>query len=370
MKALTFLLKPVSSACDMRCDYCFYADVSARRALPCVSAMTERFLARMMERIREALDPGDAVCFVFQGGEPTLAGLDFYRCFFEITKDWERGLQVSYAFQTNGLLLDEAWCALLKRRNLLMGISLDLPSTVHDAVRRDAAGGGTYGRALHALGLLERCGLPFNVLATLTSEAAAQPQAVWRALRGLKIPYIQFTPCLGALCRPEDTPHRLTPAGFAAFYKAVFRLWARELGSPNLCSVKLFDDLIDLLATGRTVACGLDGRCCPQLVVEADGSVYPCDFYCTDGFRSGNILTDPLDALLRAPSAAERLHAALPSLCGSCSYRKLCGGGCPRMLGEMYMRGDSYCGYADFLDEALPTLTGIAAALCRRLRSR
>ena len=80
------------------------------------------------------------------------------------------------------------------------------------------------------------------------------------------------------------------------------------------------------------------------------------------------VATDPLDALLRAPSAAERLHVALPSLCSSCSYRKLCGGGCPRMLGEMYMRGDSYCGYADFLDEALPTLTGIAAALCRRLR--
>ena len=97
MKALTFLLKPVSSACNMGCDYCFYADVSARRALPCVSAMTERFLARMLERIREALDPGDAVCFVFQGGEPTLAGLDFYRRFFEITGEWERWLRISYA---------------------------------------------------------------------------------------------------------------------------------------------------------------------------------------------------------------------------------------------------------------------------------
>ena len=105
-------------------------------------------------------------------------------------------------------------------------------------------------------------------------------------------------------------------------------------------------------------------------MVEADGSVYPCDFYCTDDFRSGNILTDPLDALLRAPSVSERMQAALPAPCGSCSYRNLCGGGCPRMLGEMYMRGDSYCGYADFLDEALPTLTGIAAALCRRLRPR
>lgn len=254
----------------------------------------------------------------------------------------------------------------MKRRNLLTGLSLDLPRTAHDAIRTDPAGAGTYGRLLHAMNLLKRRGLAFNVLSTLTSEAAAQPQAVWRAVRALEIPYIQFTPCLGPLDAPEYARHRLSPEGFAAFYKAVFRLWASDACNGGACGVKLFDDLIDLLATGRTVACGLDGRCRPQLVVEADGSVYPCDFYCTDEFRSGNILTDPLDALLRAPSAAERLHSALPSLCSLCSYRKLCGG--PRMRGEMYMRGDSYCGYADFLDEALPTLTGIAAALCRRLR--
>ena len=370
MKALTFLLKPVSSACNMGCDYCFYADVSARRALPCVSAMTERFLARMLERIREALDPGDAVCFVFQGGEPTLAGLDFYRRFFEITGEWERRLRISYAFQTNGLLLDEEWCALLKRRNLLTGLSLDLPRTAHDAIRTDPAGAGTYGRVLHAMNLLKRRGLAFNVLSTLTAQAAAQPQAVWRAVRALEIPYIQFTPCLGPLDAPEYARHRLSPEGFAAFYKAVFPLWLTDVRSGGGCGVKLFDDLVQLMAVGWTSACGLDGRCRSQLVVEADGSVYPCDFYCTDDFRSGNILTDPLNALLRAPSVSERMQAALPAPCGSCAFRRLCGGGCPRMREAMYLCGDGYCGYADFLDEALPTLTGIAAALCRRLRPR
>lgn len=97
MKALTFLLKPVSSACNMGCDYCFYADVSARRALPCAPRMTEPFLREMLGRIRLSLSDGDAVSFVFQGGEPTLAGLDFYRRFFEITGEWERWLRISYA---------------------------------------------------------------------------------------------------------------------------------------------------------------------------------------------------------------------------------------------------------------------------------
>lgn len=98
MKALTFLLKPVSSACNMGCDYCFYADVSTRRALPCAPRMTEPFLREMLGRIRLSLSDGDAVCFVFQGGEPTLAGLDFYRRFFELTGEWERWLRISYAF--------------------------------------------------------------------------------------------------------------------------------------------------------------------------------------------------------------------------------------------------------------------------------
>ena len=93
MKALTFLLKPVSSACNMGCDYCFYADVSARRALPCAPRMTEPFLREMLGRIRLSLSDGDAVCFVFQGGEPTLAGLDFYRRFFEITGEWSAGCE-------------------------------------------------------------------------------------------------------------------------------------------------------------------------------------------------------------------------------------------------------------------------------------
>lgn len=369
MKALTFLLKPVSSACNMGCDYCFYADVSARRALPCAPRMTDPFLREMLGRIRLSLSDGDAVCFVFQGGEPTLAGLDFYRRFFEITGEWERRLRISYAFQTNGLLLDEEWCALLKRRNLLTGLSLDLPRAAHNDARRDAAG-GTFDRVLRGMELLRRFGLPFNVLSTLTAQAAAQPREVWREVRRLKIPYIQFTPCLGPLDSWGQGGRRLSSQGFAAFYKAVFPLWLSDARSGGGCGVKLFDDLVQLMAVGWTSACGLDGRCRSQLVVEADGSVYPCDFYCTDDFRSGNILTDPLDALLRAPSVSERMQAALPAPCGSCAFRRLCGGGCPRMREAMYLCGDGYCGYADFLDEALPTLTGIAAALCRRLRPR
>ena len=367
MKALTFLMKPASSACNMRCSYCFYTDVSAHRANRCLPVMTGSVLTRLLENIRASLTPGDAVCFVFQGGEPTLAGLPFYRRFFSITAAWEREFRVSYAFQTNGLLLDDDWCRMLKHPNLLMGVSLDLPLTVHDALRKDASGNGTSERVRQAIALLHRHGMPFNVLSTLTREAAAQPEIVWKTLRALDIPYIQFTPCLGTLDGASSL-YQLTPEGFAAFYKTIFRLWASELGSRNPCSVKLFDDLIELLVTGRTSACGLDGRCRPQLVVEADGSVYPCDFYCTDDFCSGNLMTDSLKSLLAAPPISKRLQKPLPSLCSKCAYFQLCGGGCPRMREAMCIRREDFCGYADFLHEALPLLTKIAVMLRKQIK--
>ncbi len=366
MKALTFLMKPASSACNMRCGYCFYADVSAHRANRCLPIMTENTLTQLLENIRASLSSGDAVCFVFQGGEPTLAGLPFYRRFFSITAAWEHELRVSYAFQTNGLLLDDDWCRLLRRPNLLMGVSLDLPFAAHDALRRDASGNGTSERVRQAIALLHHHGMPFNVLSTLTKEAAAQPEIVWKALRTLDIPYIQFTPCIGAL-DGSPSPHQLTPEGFASFYKVIFYLWASSLGGRKPCSVKLFDDLIELLVTGRTSACGLDGRCLPQLVVEADGSVYPCDFYCTDDFRSGNLLTDSLESLLAEPSVSKRLQRVLPSMCGKCAYWRLCGGGCPRMRDTMCIRREDFCGYADFLHETLPPLTRIAAMLRKQI---
>lgn len=368
MKAVSVLLKPVSSACNMRCAYCFYADVSSRRAAPCLPPMSEEKLQKILLRLRSFLSEGDSVSFLFQGGEPMLAGLDFYRRFFKLTAPWEKELYVNYAVQTNGLPLNERWCDLFRRPNLLMGLSLDLPRTAHDDARKDASGNGTYSRVVQAMRLLRRFAIPFNVLCTLTRDAAERPRAVWRNIRDLDIPYVQFTPCLGALDASAPSRYALTPAHFAAFYKAVFALWAEDLRMGRPRSVKLFDDLIDLIVTGRTSACGLDGKCRTQLVVEADGSVYPCDFYCTDDFRSGSLLTDSPDTLLAAPPIVRRLSLPAPRLCECCAYRPLCGGGCPRMRREMYIQDEKYCGYADFLHFALPTLSEIAAALRRAAR--
>ena len=178
MKTLNVMLKPASSLCNMRCLYCFYADEAANRAVPSYGMMTEETADTIIDRVSETLLSGDAVQYIFQGGEPTLRGLPFFERFAERATARE-DLRVSFSLQTNGLLLDDAFCDFFLKYNVLVGVSLDLLPECHDKARPDAKGEGTYNRVCEALSLLKRRGVPFNVLCTLTDAVAARPKQVW-----------------------------------------------------------------------------------------------------------------------------------------------------------------------------------------------
>lgn len=361
MKTLNVMLKPASSLCNMRCRYCFYADEAARRATPSFGIMTAETAETLVRRVSEMLAPGDHVQYIFQGGEPTLAGLAFFHRFTALATV-RTDIHVSFSLQTNGLLLDDAWCDLFVKYRFLLGVSLDLLPEVHDAARRDAGGAGTYTRITTALSLLKARGVPFNVLCTLTSEVAKRPKQVWQRILRLGIDYVQFTPCLGAL-DGETYPDTLTPELFASFYRELFKLWYADYEKGRRRSIKLFDDVVNLLVLGHPTACGMDGVCRPQLVIEADGSAYPCDFYCTDTHRLGNITEDTLDALMASPlwEAFAKRKRETPALCKGCRYARFCGGGCPRMQKEVYICADATaCGYQQFLDGCGGTLSRLA----------
>ena len=198
MKNLNVMIKPASSLCNMRCKYCFYADVASHREIRSHGVMSEETVDRILANLRTELIEGDRVCFTFQGGEPTLAGLPFFEYFVVQTAQWG-GIQRSYALQTNGILIDEAWCAFLKKYDFLVGVSFDLLPDVHDRTRLGADQKGTYDKVLGAIKLLRRYGVRFNVLCTLTGEIARHPERVWNQLVKLDIGYVQFTPCLGEL---------------------------------------------------------------------------------------------------------------------------------------------------------------------------
>ena len=363
MKHYNIMIKPASSLCNLRCRYCFYADVAERREVASFGMMSSAATAGMLAQIRSALRPADSVTFAFQGGEPTLAGLDYFRRFSEIVDAWGSSVTVHYALQTNAMLLDDAWCEYLRKYDYLVGVSLDLLRDAHDAARVDAAGQGTYRPVADAVRLLKRHGVEFNVLCTLTNSLARHPAAVWKQMLALDLRYVQFTPCLADLNARERGPWALTPERFASFYIQLFPLWLRDYRAGRYRSVKLFDDVIGYLATGVPTTCDAAGECSPQLVVEADGSVYPCDFYCLDEYRLGSILEESPEALRNG----ERMQAFLrrphvrAALCSDCRYLRLCGGGCKRMQREVYCApGDTACGYRAFLDACMPELLNIA----------
>lgn len=358
------MLKPASSACNLRCRYCFYTDVASRRERPSLGIMSRETMEKILGNIRRSLSPGDTVSFGFQGGEPTLAGLDFYRKFVRQVESWNLKINISWTIQTNGILLDEEWCRFLKEKQFLVGLSLDILPKCHDFARVDPEGRGTYRRVVETLDRLRRHGIEYNVLCTLTNPTARHPDKVWKQVRDLDIPYIQFTPCLDRLDPAVKSPYALTPDRFASFYSQLFRLWAADFARGQYRSVKLFDDLVNLLAFGRVTGCGIDGKCRPQIVVEADGSVYPCDFYCLDAYRAGSLAEQSLEAVCASqalPQFADRPHEA-PGLCQTCPYHSLCGGGCKRMQSAVCCAPqDKTCGMQQFLAGAMPLLQKLAA---------
>ena len=353
------MLKPASSACNLRCKYCFYADLAGKRDTFCFGSMSEETVDKILASVKRDLRPWDKVTFAFQGGEPTLVGLPWYEKFVEKA----RGLRPDYALQTNGTLLDEAWAEFLRKNNFLVGLSIDGMPRCHNAARVDVQGNGTYDRVLAAAHLLREHRVEFNILCTLTADIARHPNQAWNWICKNDFRYVQFTPCLDELDTPGKSPWAVHPRLFASFYKTLFRLWLQDFQQGKYRSIKFFDDVVNLLAYGCPTACGIHGQCQCQLVVEADGSTYPCDFFCLDRWKLGNLAEDSFAAMVESPKARAFIRRPREEMrpCGDCPYVRFCGGGCRRMQREIYCApGETFCGYRDFLDEAMPALQRIA----------
>ena len=200
MRSVTFLIKPASSLCDMRCKYCFYHDISDIREVKSMGILSEDTARALIRSAFAAVEPGGFVQFTFQGGEPTLAGLDFFRRFMELEAQYRpRNIQVGHSIQTNGLHLNEEWAVFLKQHGFLVGISIDGNQSIHDTCRVDAAGKGTWDRVTGSLALLDRQGVESNILCVVSSAVARNPQKVYAALRKLGDHPMQFIPCLDPL---------------------------------------------------------------------------------------------------------------------------------------------------------------------------
>jgi len=353
MKHLSVLIKPASSACNLKCQYCFYVDVSNLREVRSFGMMNEQVMRTMIDNIYLDLKAGDHITFAFQGGEPTLVGLDFFKKFVKYVQTQSKKVHIHYAIQTNGILIDDEWCEFFKEHAFLVGLSIDGNAQLHDENRLNSQGKGTFKKVMEAKRRFDQYDIDYNVLCVLTNKLARHPEQVFKFLIKEKICFIQFIPCLDDLHGGNSLPYALKPERFAYFYKQLFILWKREFDKGNYISITLFDNIVHLLKTGRVATCGMLGKCMPHYVIEANGNSYPCDFYVLDEYCVGNITESKLSEIFCHPSMQKFLvcdQSEIAEICKECSYYQLCRGGCKRMRNVMYLNeSESYCGYQDFL---------------------
>ncbi|MDQ0221838.1 radical SAM/SPASM domain-containing protein [Streptococcus moroccensis] len=366
MKHISVMIKPTSSICNIRCKYCFYADVSSMREVTSYGKMTPEITKNMIEQIYLDLEDGDKLTLTFQGGEPTLAGLSYFENLVEVVNKQEKKINVQYAIQTNGMIITERWCSFFKKHNFLIGLSIDGLPEFHDLSRIDVKKRGTYFRVKKTKELFEKYQLDFNILCVLTNLLAREPKKVYKYLKEEKIEYVQFIPCLDDLIKTKKNKFALTPQRFLSFYKKIFELWMRDLEKGQYISIKLFDDIYNLFVNGQVNACGMLGNCSIQYVIEADGSVFPCDFYVLDDFKMGNIQNERLRELFNSKQAQQFISEKNPIniMCHSCPFKEACYGGCKRMKDAMFIDEKySMCGYRDLLKIFIPNLRKINTLL-------
>jgi uncharacterized protein len=298
MNALSFLIKPASHLCNLDCNYCFYKKTET--LYPDQKAFMSAETADIL--IQKAMGYGAAMnSFCWQGGEPTLLGTSFYQAVVERQKHYQQPNQmVENSVQTNGLLLDSAWCDILRDNHILVGLSLDGPGEVHDQYRISSNGIGSFQKVMNSVRLLRKHVVEFNILTLLTDANIHRPDELYAFYRSHDFNWLQFIPCF------EHEPQTGAPMPYAVngedlgrFYSRLFDLWFED-GFPYV-SVRLFEDILIYMLDGVQASCCWKKRCNSYVVVEHNGDCYPCDFFVDPAWKLGNICEDTLESILSSP---------------------------------------------------------------------
>lgn len=370
MPPISVLIKPSSGMCNMTCDYCFYCDETQKRTQESYGFMSEATLKNVIRKTM--LRAEGTACYTFQGGEPTLRGLDFFEKVLFYQKQYnKKGVQVYNSLQTNGLFMDETWCRFLRENRFLTGISLDGIQKTHDACRHSRKDNApTFDRICKSIALLETHHVEFNILTVVNQTVAQNIQEIYAFYKRQKWNYQQYIACLDPLKEPHgQNSYSIPPESYGQFLTELFRLWYKDWKKNRQPYIRQFENYIAILLGQLPESCDQRGTCSIQYAVEADGSVYPCDFYMTDEYRLGNFnehRLDEIDAKRREISFWER-SLLLDQSCKLCTYYSLCKGGCQRNRDwnpETKTYQNYFCqSYRMFFDACLEGLTEAARAL-------
>jgi len=346
------MAKPIGPKCNLDCTYCFYLEKENlypdTASFRMSDAVLERYIASYI-----AAQPGTEVNFAWQGGEPTLLGVDFFRKVVELQRRHAGRRIISNALQTNGTLLDDDWGRFLRENHFLVGLSIDGPRELHDAYRVDRGQKPTFDRVLAGLDCLKRHGIEFNTLTVVHRQNSLHPSEVYRFLKEIGSGFMQFIPLVERTSLPGDlgglklaappvagqegdgaaqvTPWSVQAKDYGTFLTGIFDQWVQH--DVGQVFVQIFDvALANWFGEGPGL-CVFSEKCGGALALEHNGDVYSCDHYVYPQYRLGNVTTQPLGDM--AASFQQRKFGAdksdaLPRYCRECDVRFACHGECPK----------------------------------------
>lgn len=398
----------------MRCDYCFYSEVTQLRSQRC-GVMTKKTAEAII--LKAIATHADVYSVCFQGGEPTLAGVEFFRNFCKNFISSAGSAKCSFSIQTNGTNINEEWIKLFKDYNFLVGLSLDGYESVHDSLRHDLGGNGTFTKVFACAKLLTFNAVPFNILTVITNKNRGKIGEIYKFFRQSGFYYLQFIPCLGSLQTSDESVQKfnevvqnsdksvqrcnelvqnshktvqrcnvlaqkcdkfgkndcgqdysLTENSYEQVMKTIFDFWYDDYVSGMFVSVRNIDNLVSAAVGYPPENCGMSGSCGGYFAVESDGNVYPCDFYCLDEYCIGSVNSADF-AFDFGGSVYKKFckRGTMPLACKTCEYVNLCRGGCRRER-ESNSTNMRYCAAnKNYFAHILPRLNKIAEETKKRL---
>jgi uncharacterized protein len=347
VSAFHIMTKPTGPICNLDCKYCFYLEKENLYPAQSDWAMPEPVLDAYVRQYIEA-QRVPVVSFAWQGGEPTLLGVDFFRKAVELQKKYAGGKRIENAFQTNGILLDDEWCSFLAENNFLVGLSIDGPRELHDAYRVDKGGRPTFDRVVRGLGYLKKHGVEFNTLTVVHRQNSQHPLEVYRFLKEVGSGFLQFIPIVeriaaapdshGLVLIAPDSPERASVSSFSVeplqygkFLCAIFDEWVRQ--DVGRYFIQIFDVALESWMGFDQSLCVFRPTCGAAMALEHNGDLYSCDHFVYPENKLGNIMDRPLESLVQSDQQRKfglDKRDTLPLYCRQCDVRFACNGECPK----------------------------------------
>lgn len=332
------MAKPVGPICNIDCKYCFYLEKEKlypeKQQEKNNWAMPDDVLEEYIRQKIESTDLKEE-SFTWQGGEPTLLGVDYFRKAVSIQKKYADGKKINNSFQTNGILLDNEWCEFFKENSFLIGLSIDGPRELHDRYRVDKGGRPTFDRVMHGLNLLKKHKVDFNTLTVVQKDNSYHPVEVYNFLKEIGSGYMQFIPIVERTNRENNNAEvsdwSVESEPFGNFLIEIFNKWVRN--DVGKYFVQIFDVSLEAWFGLQTSLCLFNETCGKALAIEHNGDLYSCDHFVFPENKLGNIMVNPLVEMVGSEQQnkfGEDKKSTLPQYCRNCEVKFVCNGECPK----------------------------------------